>query len=88
MDRGAWWAAVHGVERVRHNLVTKPPPQLIIEKMEAKFTQLGESLNPGLSEPSPALDHWDILLCIPIYLCTLLGHSPDCDSSITHHHIE
>ena len=26
MDRGAWQAAVHGVARVRHNLVTKPPP--------------------------------------------------------------
>ena len=25
MDRGAWWATVHGVSRVRHNLVTKPP---------------------------------------------------------------
>ena len=25
MDRGAWRAAVHGVARVRHNLVTKPP---------------------------------------------------------------
>ena len=24
MDRGAWQAAVHGVARVRHNLVTKP----------------------------------------------------------------
>ena len=24
MDRGAWQATVHGVERVRHNLVTKP----------------------------------------------------------------
>ena len=23
MDRGAWWATVHGVVRVRHNLVTK-----------------------------------------------------------------
>ena len=23
MDRGAWWAIVHGVARVRHNLVTK-----------------------------------------------------------------
>ena len=27
MDRGAWWAAVHGVTRVRHDLVTKPPPK-------------------------------------------------------------
>ena len=25
MDRGAWWATVYGVSRVRHNLVTKPP---------------------------------------------------------------
>ena len=23
MDRGAWWATVHGVKRVRHDLVTK-----------------------------------------------------------------
>ena len=26
MDRGAWWATVHGVARVGHNLATKPPP--------------------------------------------------------------
>ena len=26
MDRGAWWATVRGVTRVRHDLVTKPPP--------------------------------------------------------------
>ena len=24
MDRGAWWATVHGVTRIRHSLVTKP----------------------------------------------------------------
>ena len=24
MDRGAWWAIVHGVARVRHDLATKP----------------------------------------------------------------
>ena len=24
MDRGAWWAIVHGVARVRHNLASKP----------------------------------------------------------------
>ena len=27
MDRGAWWATVHGVTRVRHDLVTKPTDQ-------------------------------------------------------------
>ena len=26
MDRGAWRTAVHGVARVRHDLVTEPPP--------------------------------------------------------------
>ena len=26
MDRGAWWAIVHEVSRVRHDFVTKPPP--------------------------------------------------------------
>ena len=25
MDRGAWWATVHGVPRVGHDLATKPP---------------------------------------------------------------
>ena len=26
MDRGTWWATVHGVARVRHDLATKPLP--------------------------------------------------------------
>ena len=26
MDRGAWWATVHGVARVRLDLATGPPP--------------------------------------------------------------
>ena len=26
MDRGAWQATVHGVARIIHDLVTKPPP--------------------------------------------------------------
>ena len=29
MDRGAWRVTAHGVTRVRHNLVTKPPPPII-----------------------------------------------------------
>ena len=24
-DRGTWWAIVHGVASIRHNLATKPP---------------------------------------------------------------
>ena len=26
VGKGAWWATVHGVARVRHNLATKPAP--------------------------------------------------------------
>ena len=26
MDRRAWWAIVHGVARVGHDLATTPPP--------------------------------------------------------------
>ena len=29
VDRGAWWATVHGVTRVGHDLVTKPPPTVM-----------------------------------------------------------
>ena len=29
MDRGVWQATVHGVTRVGHDLVTKPPPPLL-----------------------------------------------------------
>ena len=28
VDSGAWRATVHGVTRVRHDLVTKPPPYI------------------------------------------------------------
>ena len=31
MDRGAWQAAVHGVTRVGHNLMTKPPESLTMK---------------------------------------------------------
>ena len=30
MDRGAWWATVYGVARVRNNLVTKQQRQQIL----------------------------------------------------------
>ena len=29
-DRGAWWAAIHGVTRVEHNLATTPPPPITL----------------------------------------------------------
>ena len=30
MDRGAWQTLIYGVERVEHDLVTKPPPFLFL----------------------------------------------------------
>ena len=30
MDRRAWQATVHGVARARHDLATKPPPQIYL----------------------------------------------------------
>ena len=38
MDRGDWWATVHGVARVGHDLETKPPPPL------NNHRQLGEGV--------------------------------------------
>ena len=35
MDRGAWWAMVHGVARVGHDLATKPS-----EKINEEATDL------------------------------------------------
>ena len=34
MDRGAWRATVHGVARVGHDLVTKPPPYLQVKLLD------------------------------------------------------
>ena len=33
IDRGAWQATVHRLRRVRHNLVTKPPPHSKTESL-------------------------------------------------------
>ena len=40
MDRGAWWAVVHGVSRVAHDLGTKLPPilnKITLEKLVMIF---------------------------------------------------
>ena len=51
MDRGAWWATAHWVTRVRHDIVTKPPPPLVkqaLVKQEMYIKQ--ENSHPGWSE--------------------------------------
>ena len=37
VDRGAWWPTVHGVARVRHNLVIKPTNYDMLLKVENKW---------------------------------------------------
>ena len=34
MDGGAWWATVHGVARIEHNLVIKPQGKRHSESVE------------------------------------------------------
>ena len=37
MDRGAWWAAVYGSQRVGHSLVTKQQQQQQQQQQECGF---------------------------------------------------
>ena len=39
MDREAWQATVHGVTRVGHDLVTKPPPRIHVFKDISSMVQ-------------------------------------------------
>ena len=39
MDRGAWWATVHGVSRAGHNLATKQQHRLVLYK--GKYRKIG-----------------------------------------------
>ena len=45
MNRGAWQATVHGVTRVRHNLVTKPPPPQKQRDLAHAITEDNKSLD-------------------------------------------
>ena len=42
MDRGAWQATVHGVARVRHDLVTKPPPPYSDRREKIKYEHISK----------------------------------------------
>ena len=37
MERGAWQAAVHGVTRVEHDLVTKLPESIVISLLHVEI---------------------------------------------------
>ena len=51
---GAWRATVHGVARVRHDIVTKPPPPKLTEMAHKKHStneRVNEKGNPS-SDPA------------------------------------
>ena len=52
IDRGVWWATVHGVTRVGHNLDTKPPPPT--HPLLHHNPQAATLWHP-VSQPTPAL---------------------------------
>ena len=49
MDRGAWWATVHAVTRIRQDLGTKPTPKDKIKAAAAAAKSL--QLCPTLCDP-------------------------------------
>ena len=70
MDRGAWQATVHGVPRVRYNLVTKPPPQ-----SAKKIPILKEAwvLILDLSPETKKQTFLVQILNLPFSICAILG---------------
>ena len=55
MDRGAWVATFHGVTRVRHNLVTKPPPpypwaSLVVQSVKNLPTMWRPGFDPWIGK--------------------------------------
>ena len=52
IDRGAWWATVHGVPRVRHDLATKP--SLVINMFEFSSQEVLQSACHSAEEKKSA----------------------------------
>ena len=62
MDRGTWWANSTGLQRVRDNLVTKPPPPPEAKRDFSLVFTLGAfeflKINPPLEFNSQSCPHW------------------------------
>ena len=64
MDRGVWQTTANGVARVRHNLVTKPPPLEVYRPMAIlNVSQIfnAKSVSSNTFYPSPESSRADIL---------------------------
>ena len=66
MDRGAWWATVHGIARVAHGLVTKPPPPNSVAHSRLNKVYWANTLSVGRIT---ALRYW----IAEGTICSLLG---------------
>ena len=81
MDRGAWWARVHGGHKtVRHSLVTEPDDScyskvkylnLLLNPMWCSFHHIKISVHPPPPLQSIFLPKVDVILCIPVHLMIL-----------------
>ena len=81
MDRGAWWARVHGGHKtVRHSLVTEPDDSyhskvkylnLLLNPMWCSFYHIKLSVHPPPPLQSIFLPKVDVILCIPVHLMIL-----------------
>ena len=74
MDRGAWWATVQGVARLRHNLATKPPPNTVSKLKSTHYefpsliTKVTLQCSGGKKMLFPVKDYQlDILILSPTY---------------------
>ena len=66
MDRGAWWATVHGIARVGHDLATKAPPYNTLGTWCEELTQWKRPLILGKIEGKRRRAWWDEMVrCHP-----------------------
>ena len=70
MDRGVWQATIHGVSRVAHNLVTKPPS--FLKQFESRRKELFTS-EFQIFHPLRLV----IFFFFSAYLLTMAHNSPD-----------
>ena len=71
MDRGAWQATVHGVARIKHDLVNKPPPPPLTFNVIIDVTEFKSNIWSRLRSTGPIPCHSDFPLWILIK-CVLL----------------
>ena len=70
MNREAWWAIGHGVQRVRYNLSTKPPCVCVLIA-----PVMSNSAGPYGLEPTRLLCPWDSHICVCVsFFQTLFPH--------------